>query len=161
MHYNPQTGEFTWLNPTSFRVKKGDIVGYSHKTQDGKTYIQTAIDGVKYYAHRLAWFYMEGCWPDGQIDHINGDGTDNRWCNMRVVTHHDNSKNQKLRSTNTSGVVGVFWSEERQKWCASITVKGKSIALGRYDDMVDAIDARRKAELEHRFHENHGSERAL
>ena len=128
LEYTPDTGDFTWLNPTSFRVRQGDVAGYSHKTQDGKTYIQTSIDGVKHYGHRLAWFYMTGQFPTEQIDHINGDSTDNRWCNLREVSHVGNSKNQKLRSTNSSGVTGVYWSESRQKWCASITVKGKSIA---------------------------------
>lgn len=161
LEYNPGTGDFIWLNPTSFRVKIGDKAGYHHKTQDGKVYIQTSIDGVKHYGHRLAWFYMTGEFPTEQIDHINGDGTDNRWCNIREVTHADNSKNQKLRSTNSSGITGVYWSEGRGKWCASITVKGKTISLGRHDSIDEAAQARSKAERDHGFHENHGSVRPL
>lgn len=161
LSYNPDTGHFTWLNPTSFRVRVGDIAGYNHKTPDGKTYIQTSIDGFKCYAHRLAWLYMLGEYPSEQIDHINGNGTDNRWSNLREVSHITNSKNQKLRSTNSSGITGVYWSEQRQKWCASITVKGKSIALGRHDTKEEAVEARKQAEREHGFHENHGSDRPL
>ena len=161
LNYNPDTGDFTWLNPTSFRVQVGDIAGYHHKTQDGKVYIQTSIDGVKHYGHRLAWFYMTGEFPAGQIDHINGDGTDNRWSNLRSVTHAANSKNQKLRSTNTSGVTGVYWAEARGKWCASITVEGKTISLGRHDTIEEAKEARLKAERDYGFHENHGSVRPL
>lgn len=161
LHYDPSTGKLTWLNPPSFRVKKGDVAGYKHKTLDGKSYIQTSIDNVKYYAHRLVWFYVTGQFPQGQIDHINGNGTDNRWCNLRVVSHLDNSKNQKLRSNNSSGVTGVYWSKERKKWCASITVRGKTIPLGRYDKIIDAIDSRKKAECKYKFHENHGQVRPL
>jgi len=161
LHYDPDSGDFTWLNPTSFRVRIGDTAGYHHKTPDGKTYIQTAVDGDKHYAHRLAWFYMTGEFPVDQIDHINGDGTDNRWCNLRQVTHRENSKNQKLRSTNTSGVTGVYWDTKREKWCASITIKGKTVSLGRFDILSDAVDARSRAEIEYGFHENHGSVRSL
>ena len=161
LNYNPETGDFTWLNPTSFRVQVGDTAGYRHKTQDGKVYIQTSIDGVKHYGHRLAWFYMTGEFPAGQIDHINGDGTDNRWSNLRNVTHAANSKNQRLRSTNSSGVTGVHWSEDRGKWCASITVEGRTVSLGRHDTLEEAKDARLKAERDYGFHENHGSVRPL
>jgi hypothetical protein len=159
--YEPSTGIFTWIIPTSLRVNKGDEVGYRQSNQCGNIYLQTSIHKIKYYLHRLAWLYMTGELPTKQIDHINGKGTDNCWSNLREVSHHVNSKNQRLRSTNTSGVTGVCWSESRKKWCASITVKGKTIPLGRHEEKDKAIKVRKNAERDFNFHPNHGQVKPL
>ena len=161
LKYNPETGVFTWLNPTSYRVKKGDQTGYNHQTLDGKSYLQTSIHRRKYYLHRLVWLYLYGALPVNQIDHINGDGTDNRFCNLREVTHLSNAKNQKLKSTNTSGVCGVHWDKARKKWAVSLTHARKEYRFGRYIDWFDAVCARKSAEYKFGFHENHGQVRPL
>jgi hypothetical protein len=112
--------------------------------------------GSTYLAHRLAWAIYYGEWPTDQIDHANGDATDNRICNLSVVSQSTNAKNKCIQSSNTSGYTGVY--RERNKWRAVITVNSKHIQLGNYDDIMDAITARKEAEIKYGFHENHGRE---
>lgn len=94
-----------------------------------------------------------------QVDHINHDRTDNRIENLRLVNANENCKNQKASTRNKSGVVGVSWKSQKNKWHAQIMVDGKQIHLGFYDDIndaKDAKDARKVAERKYGFHENHG-----
>lgn len=100
-------------------------------------------------AHRIAWLWMTGDWPKDDIDHINGDRADNRWANLRAATQMQNSANQKVRSTNTSGTKGVCWIAKKGRWRASIMVAGKTIYLGYFSALDDAIAARKAAETEH------------
>lgn len=78
---------------------------------------------------------------DRQVDHINGDGLDNRRCNLRIATVSENRRNQRLRVTSQSGLKGVSWSSERGKWRAQIGHNGKRIALGYFSAKEDAHDA--------------------
>ena len=142
-------------------MKVGDRVGNIYKSNDGKSYYQTSINYKKYFLHRLIWLYMTGKLPSGQIDHEDGDGLNNKWLNLRDVSHSENAKNQKLRSTNKSGVCGVHWDKSRGKWSASLTYNRKDVRLGRYDDWFDAVCARKSAENKFNFHENHGQVRPL
>lgn len=136
------------------RAKMGDIV--SNKNAYG--YIRVKLNQQSYFAHRIIWEMHYGPIPEGmQIDHINHDRTDNRLCNLRLVTASDNMKNQKKRSDNTSGITGVRFDASRGRWIAQIQVEGKSINLGRFLSLDMAIDARREAELKNSFHENHGA----
>lgn len=79
------------------------------------------------------------------VDHINHNGLDNRKSNLRVCTNQQNNCNCKIPKNNTSGCKGVYWSEERQKWCAQITINNKTKSLGRFKNYEDAIKARNKA----------------
>ena len=90
------------------------------------------IDEREYSAHRLAWLYVHGAWPTGQIDHINGDRGDNRISNLRDVTPALNTQNQRraARSNKSSGLLGV--TANRGRWLAQISIGGKSRNLGRY-----------------------------
>ena len=81
LHYDPETGLFTWIAPLSNRVQVGDVCS----TVAPIGYILIGVRGQKLYAHRLAWLYMTGEWPENQIDHINCVKTDNRWANLREV----------------------------------------------------------------------------
>lgn len=118
-------------------------------------YKRICIDGTIYAYHRVVWKLVNGTEPDS-IDHINGDRSDNRICNLRSVTCSDNSKNMKRPRNNTSGVIGVHWSNSKQKWVAQIKVGGKLTMLGRFSSLDDAAAARRAAEMKHGFHRNHG-----
>ena len=105
LHYNPHTGIFTHLL-THRNIKAGDIAGSSDPTRN--TAIRLSVGGGKYIdAHRLAFLYMWGYIPNGEIDHIDHDPTNNTWTNLRVVDHPENGKNQKKYKNNSSGVTGV------------------------------------------------------
>jgi len=153
LNYDPDTGVFTRIASTSSKAMAGSIAGTFNKTL---MYRFIMIDYKLYREHRLAWLYMTGEWPDGEIDHINHIRNDNRWDNLRCVTAKENRKNQSIRSDNTSGVTGVYWHKRRGKWRSIITVDGNQIHLGWYKDKSDAVAARKLSEVEHGFHPNHG-----
>ena len=150
--YNPETGLFVY-RANKGKVRAGAIAGSFNKSLG---YLVICIDYERHYLHRLAYLYMEGTYPD-QIDHINHNKIDNRWSNIRSVTHKENGRNVGLISTNTSGFCGVTWDKANKKWQAAITVLGKSIKIGRFADIEDAIINRKNAEKKYGFHENHGS----
>lgn len=158
IHYNPDTGLFTWVITRGAKCIKGEIAG--NISQNGKhcrlSYCRIYILGKFYKAHRLAFLYMTGQFPTDEVDHINGDGTDNRWCNLRDVDHKQNGKNLRIKSNNSSGLHGVSWSDSRRKWRTRIFVDHKEIFIGRYDNLLEAACVRKSAELEHGFHINHG-----
>lgn len=80
------------------------------------------------------------------VDHINQNKLDNRRCNLRIVDKSLNAFNTKMRTDNISGHRGVSWDKEKNKWCARITIHGKQKQIGRYDNIEDAILARKTAE---------------
>lgn len=141
LHYSPETGIFTWLRDQG-RVKKGSIAG----AVDYYGYIVIRLDRVLYKAHRLAWLYVHGEWPDKNIDHINRQRNDNRLKNLRDVDQSVNGHNGKMKATNTSGFTGVTWRKDRGKWSARIKVGYKNIDLGLYANINDAVEARQVAE---------------
>ncbi len=153
--YDPETGEFTRL-VDRVSVKAGQLAG----SLTAYGYLSIRIDKKPYFSHRLAWLYMTGSFPDGQIDHLNGVRTDNRWANLRDVSHLENHRNMGLSRRNKSGVVGVSWDSSRSLWQSAITVKGVAKSLGRYQSFDDAVEARKQAEIQYGFHENHGSRNA-
>jgi len=161
LKYDLLTGLFYWrVNKTNY-VKKGDIAGCVDAQRGGKRYIAIIIDRKKYCAHRLAFLYVLSAFPENQTDHINGDGTDNRWINLRPVSSLENHKNRRLSSNNTSGHLGVYWSKNNNKWYSQIKVNGKLMHLGYFLDISEAIFVRKKSEKEYGFHENHGQVRPL
>lgn len=153
--YDPKTGIFTRLVRCGNQAG-GKVAGTPHKK--GYISIGFSLAGVKkiYLAHRLAWLYVFGEMPDGQIDHINGDKTDNRIENLRVVNHLENHKNTKLHSRNKSGLSGVWFHGQNKNWCAEIKVNNKKIGLGSHSGFFDACCARKSAERRFGFHMNHG-----
>ena len=161
LYYNRYTGHFIWKVSRRGRVKVGDIAGNSKINTDGKTYRRIGINNESHCSHRLAWLYVYGVFPKDQIDHINGDGTDNRIENLRDVNNSENGKNQRMPKNNKSGCIGVYWHKLRNKWQAEITDNGKKIYLGIYTDYSHAIQARKKAEKEYGYHANHGMVRCL
>ena len=107
------------------------------------------IDGVQTTGILLHRDIMN-CFPhDGKVvDHINGNTLDNRKCNLRICSVAENARNQKRKSTNTSGYKGVTWFKRYSRWRAQIMINGKGIHLGYYDDIKDAADAYNKASKE-------------
>jgi hypothetical protein len=155
LSYNPETGEFTWLVSRG-RCRSGETAGYPARNRGDKVYIIIGIDGKLYLAHRLAWLYTFGAWPENQIDHLDQDSTNNRLINLRDVSHAENGKNQKMSNRNSTGVTGVHFHNKAQKWEARIRVNFKRIYLGLFELKDDAIVARKNAEVKYGFHPNHG-----
>ena len=149
--YCPSTGEFIRRLTAG-----GQTPGTICRNDDGKGYITISIDNFRYFAHRLAFFYMNGLWPDDEIDHINGVRKDNRILNLRNVISQDNAKNCNLSKKNTSGVCGISWHKRRKKWQAYIANNGKKIFLGYFSSKDDAVSARISANSVLGYHENHG-----
>ncbi len=154
--YNPDTGMIVRLIGSSTGPgKAGDIAG----SLDGNGYLTIKHKCEKLLAHRLAWFISTGeISKKLQIDHINGDRSDNRLSNIRMVTCAVNAKNRARSLRNTSGCTGVSWDKSSGKWHARISNDGKRVSIGVYDDLNDAIAARKKAEQDFGYHKNHDRE---
>jgi hypothetical protein len=129
------------------------------QNSNGKKYITVHISGKSYLAHRIIWKLLHGYDPD-EIDHINGNGLDNKLSNIREVDRKENCKNQKRKTTNKSGVCGVIYREDQKKWTASIRVDDKQKHIGSYIDFNEAVLARLNAEKIYGYHERHGEYRA-
>jgi hypothetical protein len=136
--FDPQTGMFTHL-----LIKRNKVGAISQKG-----YLKIMVNYKMYAAHRLAYFYMTGQWPE-QIDHINGNRSDNRWCNLRSCSAEEQRFNLKKYKNNTSAATGVYWYKRQNRWTASIDANGKRENLGYFDNKEDAIAARRVAEQRH------------
>ena len=160
LKYCQDSGEFTWLI-SKRGVAKGSKAGTSISNGCGKTYRVIGICRDRYVAHHLAWLYVYGIMPPEQVDHINGNGQDNRIKNLRLVSVGENKKNLRLMGRNTSGFTGVQYHKGTKKWRAVITVDGSHIHLGLFKDKEDAIRSRIDANKKYGFHENHGQNRPL
>jgi HNH endonuclease len=149
--YDARNGKLFWKIKTHSyggMIFPGDEAG---SVKDG--YIQVKVDGVPYRAHRLVWYMMAGDWlpPKQDIDHINGDRSDNRWRNLRLATRSENNHNHgdKLPHHNKSGYRGVSWRSDTGKWHARIQIDGHVNRLGDYETKPQAIAAREKAERQY------------
>ncbi len=143
LSYDQESGLFSWKIRTSSKIKIGSIAG--NKTSHG--YIRITIDGNEYRAHRLVWLYVFGKFPDGDIDHINGNKTHNSIANLRDVTHVDNQQNQRAaHSRNKTGFLGV--SKRGNRYRTSIMANGVVVDLGTYATPEDAHAAYTTAKRE-------------
>lgn len=138
LHYEPETGWFTWAVSRSGNVMIGDRAGSQNKATG---YRDVWIGERQYASHRLAYFWMTGEWPVHTVDHINLDKTDDRWANLRHATQQQQCGNRGLNSRNKSGFKGVSFSRQENKWYASIKVSGKSKNLGFYATPEEASRA--------------------
>jgi hypothetical protein len=129
LEYDQESGVWVWRCAIMGQTKPGQIAGTLNK---GHGYIIIGVDNKLYKAHRLAWLYMTGEWPNGQIDHVNMVRADNRWSNLRVASRSQNAANGLARRNNKSGFKGVHWYEPTKNWTAQICVKGEKIYLGRF-----------------------------
>ncbi len=164
LSYNPETGELIWKKRASAmfnetRQTRDHNAAIWNGRYAGKTatsiavtgYRETSIFAVKVSAHRLIWMMVHGEWPQN-IDHINGDRTDNRIANLRNVSTEENNRNLSRRVTNKSGCTGVYWVSSHGKWRASIGTR----IIGMFLSKEAAIAARKAAEVSEGYHQNHG-----
>lgn len=129
LHYDPQTGLFTWRVERKGTRGRGSIAG-KYIGRDGE-YRAVTIDGVAYLAHRLAWFYVYEKWPTGMIDHCNRVKTDNAIRNLREATHSINSLNRVAADSDSRlGVLGV--RKRGRRYSAVVTARGRTVAVGSF-----------------------------
>lgn len=153
--YNEETGELFWKHPTAKRIKAGDKAGSPLHNR----YMQVFVHNHSYRVHRIVWLMIYGSFPKGFIDHIDHNGFNNKLYNLREVTVEENNKNISLPKNNTSGVIGVSFNKRRGKWFAQIRSNKKKYYLGLFDSFLDAVKARKEAEIKYGFHRNHGDNR--
>lgn len=154
IQYDPTTGQMVRI------TKRGKVnhyipVNYPLMSSNNRGYRWVSIGRVVYLQHRLAFLWMAGKHPDGEVDHINGDRQDNRWENLRDSDATGQSRNQGIRKDCTSGVRGVTWSSIHKKWVARISNLNVRHSLGYFKNFNDAVNARREAEIKYGYHENH------
>lgn len=142
LSYDKDTGLFLWNKSRGPKSKSGFA---GHVSANG--YVQIRLLGKLYYAHRLAWFFVHGKWPENHVDHINGNRSDNRIENLRDIIQQHNTQNQRCASkSNKLGLLGVYL--DRGKYRSRIEVGGQTYDLGRHDTAESAhaayIDAKRQ-----------------
>lgn len=173
LRYEPSTGKLYWRErgpewfEDGYRPAEGNAANWNSQfagkealtASHSHGYRHGVILDTKMYAHRVAWAIYHGRWPEHSLDHVNGDPTDNRIENLRDVPQKLNCRNTSRSRRNTSGVTGVTWHDQRQKWTAQITIDGVTKHLGLFADLSDATKARRAAEASGGFGPNHGTSR--
>lgn len=158
LEYDPSSGVFRWLVTLSNRAPASTVAGAKQKSNNN-VYWGIRIYGKKYKAHVLAWIYSTGCAPSGVIDHIDGNGLNNSFDNLRDVTQTVNCQNLSRRTDNISGKTGVHWCKIKSRWVAKITVSGRRLHIGYFIGLDEAVNARCQAERNYNFHVNHGREK--
>ena len=144
--YDSETGQFS-LRKKMGRWPAGFVVGFTRK--DG--YRDVSVCGRRYLAHRLAWFYTHGTWPADQIDHVNGNRSDNRLCNLREASKSENMRNNPGHSCRSSSHRGVGCRREygKEKWYAQIRKDGLTVKVSGFETEAQAIVERLRLEAEY------------
>lgn len=169
VNYDPETGAMTWRAKKSAdavsaawnRRYAGTAVGYRHPS--GYMVVMFSFRGKKHkiYMHLVAWTARNGRAPAGmQVDHINHVRSDNAARNLRIVNQFMNMRNRPMRSDNTSGHSGVFWSKCARRWVSQVTFDGRAKHLGCFLNKSDAVETTKRFYAENGFHGNHGKPEA-
>lgn len=160
-----KTGRLYWLARSEMHFKSGSehrrwntrYAGAEAFTAlGGGGYRSGKIFGRTFRASRVVFAMAHGRWPAHSVDHISGDTTDNRPDNLRDVSHAENCRNQAVSKSNSSGTNGVTFHCATGKWRAQIGVDYKVTHLGYFDNIEDAIAARKAADARLGYHKNHG-----
>lgn len=172
LRYEPDTGKLFWRERTPDMFPEGQRQNQAYSswtkkhcckqalTAKTKGYLVGDIFGKTMRAHRVAWAIYYGEWPTAEIDHINGNRSDNRISNLRDVSRSVNMRNVELSPKNTSGHNGVHWDKRERKWRARIRIDRTLKCLGYFHDIKDALIARKNAEYNLGFTSRHGKARA-
>jgi hypothetical protein len=149
LEYNPETGDLIWKEGQ----RKGMVAG-AINVMGGIAYRAVMLDGVTRRAHRIAWAIHYGDWPKEEIDHENGDGSDNRLSNLKDSNRSKNSRNRRRSRNNNSGIGGVHFDGKR--WVVQGYEGEKRICIGRFTEFDAAVIARKEYEKKNGYSEDHG-----
>jgi hypothetical protein len=141
LHYNPITGKFIRLVKTNYNI----TIGLEAGGITDKGYIKIRVDSKKYAAHRLAWLYMNGKFPENHIDHIDSNKSNNAISNLREANSAQNMQHRGLLRHNTSGAKGVCWDKQHNKYRVRISCNNRKIHIGRYSGFEEAKKEYEKA----------------
>lgn len=138
LHYDPKTGLFTHKQ-TRGKGKSGEVAGSLSRYG----YIDIRLLNRLFKAHQLAFLYMTGSFPEPPLtpDHINGNRTDNRWCNLRLANHHEQTWNSTRHRRNKSGLKGAWPCKTTGRWISMLQDGSRRIWLGRFDTAQEAHEA--------------------
>lgn len=137
LNYDSEKGLFTWKVNTARGKKIGEVAG----NVNCRGYHSIWINGLQFYAHRLAWAMSYGEWPASDIDHINQNKSDNRICNLRQASRSENMFNRGRNKNNTSGIKGVVFCKQTGKWRAQVMIDRKAVSIGRFVTKDEAAEA--------------------
>lgn len=150
LRYEPDTGKLFWL-PRDREFFKSDGSFRSWNSQFANRVAFTAIDrdGYNrgavlqraYYAHRVIWAMQAGAWPKEQIDHVDQNKLNNKWCNLREASISQNGANKASKPNSSSRYLGVSWNKQTKKWLAQIVKNGERVRLGLFVNEKDAAIA--------------------
>lgn len=162
---DPNTGKLWWRRPrrsqfqtdTAWKIscaRRRDREAFA--TPHSAGYLHGKFNGHAIFAHVAMFALVNGAWPSGQIDHIDGNRSNNRASNLRDVSASDNQRNQARKSSNRSGHTGVHWHAQSRSWRAQIRHNGKAVSLGLFPTIKAAAAARATANEKFGYHRNHG-----
>lgn len=171
LDYDPETGLFFWKERNiawfedgkrwkahhkkqAWNKKWAGKVAFSNNNSEG--YLQGVLLGNNVKAHRVVWLWMFGENPFGEIDHKDGDRSNNSLENLRDVTKSQNQRNTFIRKTNKSGRVGVYFHKASNKWSANIRDDRTQVHLGVFTSKEEAIKCRQLAEIKYGYDKRHG-----
>jgi hypothetical protein len=149
VNYDPNTGVFAWK-----KIRPGVSSSKKFGSLKPSGYIVVLINKKLYRLHRLAWLYMTGEWPENEIDHINGNKADNRFCNIRKATKAENNWNKKVRKDSTTGVKNVLYYPKYQSYYVRITANKIAHSFGPFKtkDQAALVAKEKRAEIHKNFH---------
>lgn len=165
LRYDADTGEFTWLPRSEempdYKRFNARYAGKSAGSRHPRGYVSIHFLGSIFRAHRIAWLMHYGQWPSLDIDHANGNPSDNRIANLREALHVENMQNKRVYQNNTTGHPGIAFAPWMNKWRARIATAGRIINVGSFTTRDEAISAyvAAKAEL-HQFNPKMRGEKA-
>lgn len=165
--YNPTTGDvfkrpyIDKMGRYQTRYSK-DPIRNTLMNHGGKSYYRTTMSGStkEFLLHRIIFKMVYGLEPEN-IDHIDGNGLNNKLENLRASDPVSNHQNVRKSTRNTSGVVGVSLTQDKRRWRVRIKVGKKQLQLGEFVNFDEAVRVRREAEVEYGYHPNHGMDRPL
>lgn len=135
LEYDADSGHFYNKVSRSSNSKIGDIAGSTNKLG----YVVINLLGKRYLAHRLAWLYVYGCWPDNEIDHIDRVKSNNSIYNLRDVSRSINGRNTPVRSHSQIGHKNIKYDKRDRMFSVCLTINGSQRSFGRFNNLTDAL----------------------